>query len=89
MTRTEILDIANSCVNGEREQQYGTPEKNFDTIAELWSKYLGYGLTAKDVCCMMILLKIARIKTGNGKDDNWVDIAGYAACGGEITSDMR
>lgn len=27
---------------------------------------------------------IARIATGHGKADNWVDLAGYAACGGEL-----
>ena len=33
---------------------------------------------------MLILLKVARIKSGKKKNDNWIDIAGYAACGGEI-----
>lgn len=31
----------------------------------------------------MALFKIARIATGHGKADNWVDLAGYAACVGE------
>lgn len=26
----------------------------------------------------------ARIASGHAKSDNWVDLAGYAACGGEI-----
>lgn len=34
----------------------------------------------------LALLKIARIATGHGKSDNWVDLAGYAACGGELQS---
>lgn len=33
---------------------------------------------------MMALLKIARCTTGQVKLDNYVDLAGYAACGGEI-----
>ena len=33
---------------------------------------------------MMALLKIARIAGGNAKADNWIDLAGYAACGGEL-----
>ncbi len=37
----------------------------------------------------MALLKIARIATGHGKADNWVDLAGYAACGGELESNMK
>lgn len=41
-------------------------------------------LTPQDVAAMMILLKIARVAGGHGKSDNWIDIAGYAACGGEL-----
>lgn len=38
---------------------------------------------------MMALMKIARIKTGTSTDDCFVDLAGYAACGGEIASDEK
>ena len=85
MTRPEILDTAKSCVCGDREHDYGTPENNFGLIAELWNCYCGrLCFTAKDVANMMILLKIARIKNGGGTGDSYVDIAGYAACGGEL-----
>lgn len=42
------------------------------------------GIDSKDVAAMLGLLKIARIATGHGKADNWIDLAGYAACGGEL-----
>lgn len=85
MTRSDILDQANHCVNGDRENDYGTPERNFHTIAMLWNAYMGEErVDAKDVAAMLILLKVARIASGKKKDDNWIDIAGYAACGGEI-----
>lgn len=89
MTRSEILTSAETIVNGEREQQYGSPENNFKTIAELWTAYLNADekfitLSSKDVAAMMILLKVARIGSGQYKDDNWIDICGYAACGGEL-----
>ena len=80
----------------ERQDQYGTPEANFDTIARLWTTYLNASiglkgidveLSGEHVAAMMILLKVARTATGSGKDDNWLDIAGYAACGGEIFSE--
>lgn len=32
----------------------------------------------------MCLFKIAHIATSHGKADNWIDLAGYAACGGEL-----
>lgn len=89
MTRPEILDKAKECVCGQREQDYGSPENNFETIAKLWNVYIGFAagedmLTAKDVAMMMALLKIARIRTGTATEDSFVDLAGYAACGGEI-----
>jgi hypothetical protein len=86
MNRSEILDKAKACVVGDREQDYGNVENNFNRIAEFWETYLGYHVTAKDVAAMLALLKIARIASGHAKDDNWVDLAGYAACGGEIES---
>lgn len=94
MTREEILNAAKQCVCHDRNNQYGSPEDNFKTIAYLWANYLnagsalrpgiGISLKAKDVAVMMILLKVARIATGSGSQDNWIDLAGYAACGGEI-----
>lgn len=83
MTRKETLTLAEKAVCGDREKSYGSPEDNFKMIANLWSTYTGYPFTAQDVAAMMILLKIARVATGVNKDDNWVDIAGYAACGAE------
>ena len=84
MTRTEILAAAKDCVCGNRAQDYGSPEQSFYRIAALWSDYLCIPIATKDVAAMMALLKIARIAAGHAKEDNWVDLAGYAACGGEV-----
>ena len=84
MKRAEILEKAKACVTGSREQDYGSPEDNFKVIAGLWSLYAGCEIKSKDVAVMLALMKIARIKSGNAKEDNWIDLAGYAACGGEI-----
>lgn len=89
MKRAEILDAAKRCVCGDREQDYGSPENNFRVIADLWTTYLGYKVAATDVAAMLALLKIARISSGHAKDDNWIDLAGYAACGGEIESNQE
>ena len=86
MERSEILEKAKQCVTGDREQDYGSPEDNFKIIAEFWSTYTGFKIKSKDVAAMLALMKIARIKSGNAKADNWVDLAGYADCGGEIES---
>ena len=97
MNRAEILAAAKVCVCGQRETDYGTPEDNFETIGLLWGTYLRAahprlctvfgvnGVTAKDVAAMMSLLKIARIAKGN-TPDSFIDLAGYAACGGEIAT---
>lgn len=90
MTREETLKTAVDCVCGMREEQYGSPEDNFQTIAALWQNYLTArgcrvdALYPHDVAAMMALLKIARVASGQSKPDNWVDLAGYAACGCEI-----
>ena len=89
MTRREILQEAEKCVCGHREQDYGSPEDNFSTIANLWKAYKGTDFTALDVAMMMSLLKIARIRNGGGSGDSFVDLAGYAACGGEIWGNGR
>lgn len=83
MKRSEILEAARRCVCGEREQDYGTPEDSFFLIAKLWTAYTGVSFSTKDVAMMMALLKVARIKRGD-KADSFVDLAGYAACAGEV-----
>ena len=85
MNRLDTLKAAAECVCGSREEDYGSPEDNFAVIAELWTAYTGTDVTPKDVAMMMALLKIARAKAGS-KPDTYVDLAGYAACGAEISA---
>jgi hypothetical protein len=82
--RARTLRTAEQYVASDRNAQYGTPESNFGMIAEFWSTYLGYPVVAHDVAAMMGLMKIARITTSPDKDDHWIDLAGYAACGAEV-----
>ena len=89
MNRTEVLDKAKGCVCGDRDHDYGGPEKSFECIAMMWDAYLTYRkgrpcyLEPADVAAMMALMKIARIAKSPEKADSWIDLAGYAACGGE------
>ena len=89
MNRPEILDAAKKCVCGQREQDYGSPENNFQVIADLWTAYYGQKFTPLNVAMMMTLLKIGRIRSGTATDDSFVDAAGYIACGGEIASQRK
>ena len=88
MTREEILEQAKICVCGHRQSDYGNPENSFARIGKLWSAYMDIEFTPKDVAVMMGLLKVARIKAGN-TIDSAIDLAGYAACAGEIYSEVE
>ena len=92
-TRESILEEAKRCVCGQREQDYGSPENNFKLIASLWEPYIkqrcvsedaDISIEPEDVAMLMALLKIARICSGTGTQDSFVDCCGYMACGGEI-----
>lgn len=90
-TRAEILEAAGKCITGGRDEEYGEPEDSFDLIARLWEPYIRAACVSpsadveirpQDVAILMALLKIARAAV-NDKPDNFVDLAGYAACAGE------
>ncbi len=84
--RSSILKSAEEKVNGGREQEYGGPEHSFTMIAKMWTTYLEdrIEIRPEDVAYMMILLKLCRLARTPNHQDSIVDIAGYAACAGEI-----
>ena len=86
MDKNEVLDKAKTIINGERQGTYGNAEDNFANIAAFWSTYLNTPIDSTDVANMMILMKVARNSSGVYKDDNYIDICGYAALGGEIAA---
>lgn len=86
MDKNGILDKAKTIINGERQGTYGNAEDNFTSIAAFWSTYLNTPIDSTDVANMMILMKVARNSSGVYKDDNYIDICGYAALGGEIAA---
>ena len=94
ITRRTVLETAIKTICEDRLDQYGDPENNFQTIADMWTTYLRAAevispptdavIMPHDVAAMMCMLKLARVATGAAKLDNWVDLAGYAALGGEM-----
>lgn len=86
MTRSETLDRAKQCVCEDRASTYGPPEDNFARIAALASVAIGVPLTATDVAVFLVCVKLARLRTSPAHGDNWIDLAGYAACGAEIAT---
>lgn len=79
-----------ACHEKLMQDTHGRPEDSFGDIADLWTAYLDIGreITPVDVAQMMILLKIGRAKENPKHQDNWVDMAGYAACAGEIAAEI-
>lgn len=78
----------------DRNATHGEPEDNFKTIVRYWNTYLdSINFAAKDslldpedVAILMILMKVSRLSTSPKRVDHWIDIAGYAACGGGIAT---
>jgi hypothetical protein len=90
MKAHDVASRAADLVGGDRAAQHGSKEQNFSNIASLWNGYLqirkdpSAPLTALDIGHMMVLLKVARTQTGTVNADDWVDMAGYSACAGEV-----
>jgi len=87
--RGDCLLKAHDIINGERLDNYGKPENNFKLIAKFWSEYKGVDFTDVDVAMMMLLLKVARIKTGCGTMDSFVDAAGYVGLAADLLNDCE
>lgn len=86
MTRGDILAAAHRAVTVDRAATHGSAEASFAMIAALWSARLGVVITPAQVAILLIDLKTVRAWSNPGHADNWVDITGYAACGGEIAT---
>lgn len=89
--RKAFLEEVIKTVCADRNITHGDAEDNFRTIAAMWTSYLGVkggsqmpSINSSDVAVMMALFKCARIAVNPAHMDNWVDLAGYAACGGGI-----
>ena len=87
MNRSSILEAAHSAVMVDRVQTHGQPEDSFSGIAQMWSILLGCNVTNEQVALMLVALKTVRAWGNPAHVDNWVDIAGYAACGAELAGE--
>lgn len=95
MNRAEVLDTAEGLISKDRAAIYGDAKESFEAIAAMWTAYLKnhapgddlHPLNGADVAAMMVLMKVSRLRYAQQHADSWVDIAGYAALGGEIAGD--
>ncbi len=95
MKKGDLLRSALEIVE-KRGLTYGQAENNFARIAALWTAYLDQRtmhapaghvnyIGETDVAAMMALMKIARLMEKPDHLDSWLDLAGYAACGAEVS----
>jgi len=89
--RANFLEQVQKLVCTDRNMTHGDAEDNFRVIAELWNIYIKNSpgdncndLSNKDVAIMMCLFKISRLMSNVNNMENWLDLAGYATCGGGI-----
>lgn len=72
-----LLDAARTIA--ERGRVYGSPLKNHERIAALWSVMLEHPVTPTQVAMCMAGVKLARLMQTPDHADSAVDLAGYAA----------
>jgi Domain of unknown function (DUF6378) len=84
--RALVLDAAREAVTKDRAATHGGVEDSFGKIAGIWSVLAGVTITPAQVALMLGALKTVRAWGNPDHPDNWVDLAGYAACGGEIAA---
>lgn len=91
--RGKLLNEAKDLIEGDRNKTYGSPTQNFQNTAELFTTLLrhklkdGETIHPYEIATLMIALKLART-IAEPKRDNFVDIAGYAACGYETLEEL-
>jgi hypothetical protein len=95
--RQRVLEATSKAVLSDRNKAYGNPEDNFRNIAEVWNWWFASKrgedprlimFTPMDVAHMMVLMKMARLKTNPTHFDSIVDVAGYAACAGDLAIEV-
>lgn len=87
--REDILNEASDLINGDRHADYGSAYDNHLRIATIWGVILGVSVSPAQVALCMSGVKIARLANDITKADSWIDLAGYAALGGEMAGDKQ
>lgn len=82
--KSGFLQEVDQLIHGERAQDYGDAQENFQRIANLWASYKNVDFSVQDVAIMLGLLKISRLAHTPDHRDSWIDLAGYAALGGTL-----
>ena len=85
---SELLLEAHELINGDRNEDYGHPLDDFTKTATMWSAILDTEVSPEQVGLCMIAVKISR-QLNIHRDDNLVDMAGYAGTVGMIVTERE
>lgn len=89
--RVDVLREAATLITGDRQQDYGSPEVNFQRIADLWNVQLadvlgeGQKFSPYHVALAMVQVKMARA-VQSPKRDSFADAAGYIGIAYELST---
>ena len=86
MKAKEILLTATDTIS-DRGLTYGHPADNLGHTAMLLSAYLQMPIHDYQVAGIMVLVKLARSNQSAERIDTWVDMAAFAALGGELATE--
>jgi len=86
MKAKEILLTATDTIS-QRGLTYGHPADNLEHTAMLLSDYLQMPIHDYQVAGIMMLVKLARTNQSAEQIDTWIDMASYAALGGQLATE--
>jgi hypothetical protein len=84
----KCLELADEIVR-DRRAAYGSPDANYHRLSGLWSAVLETDVSALETVLCCVQMKVARLVNDPLHEDSWVDIAGYAAIGFEISQLLK
>ena len=84
----KCLELADEIVR-DRRAAYGSPDANYHRLSGLWSAVLETDVSALETVLCCIQMKVARLVNDPLHEDSWIDIAGYAAIGFEISQLLK
>ena len=87
MKRSDVLNVADSLINGERQDEYGPPLKHFYDIAQGWTIIFDKEVQPYEVALAMDWVKTCRALKSPDLEDSWIDKAGYSAIGAELVGE--
>ena len=89
MKRSDVLNVADGLINGERQDEYGPPLKNFYDIAQGWTIIFDKEVQPYEVALAMDWVKTCRLLETIDHKDSWIDKCGYSALGAEFKDEPR